>query len=95
MIDGERKAGKHRNEDAAFPWSPFLVCPDRPMDDRITNLVLHFHIIHDRPGTPAWSMSKPQGQVAWTNEKEGNVETSRTYDEMKNWFSMYTKCSES
>ena len=70
MIDRERKAGKHRNDDAAFPWSPFLVCSDRPMDDRIANLVLHFHIIHDRPGTPACSMSKPQGQVALTKKEE-------------------------
>ena len=52
MIDGEREAGKHGNDNAAFPWSPFLVCPDRPMDDRIANLVLHFHIIHDRPNAP-------------------------------------------
>ena len=73
MIDGEGEARKYGNDDAAFPRNPFLVCPDRPMNDRIANLVLHFHIIHDRPDTPAWSMSKPHGQVAWMKEKEGSM----------------------
>ena len=39
------------------------------MDDRVANLVLHFHIIHDRTSTHARSMSKPQGHVAWAKGK--------------------------
>jgi len=52
MIDGEGEARKHGNDDTAFPRSPFSVCPDRPMDDRVANLVLHLYIVYDRPGTP-------------------------------------------
>jgi hypothetical protein len=47
MIDGKGEARKHRNDDAAFPRSPLLVCPDRPMDDRVANPILHFHITYD------------------------------------------------
>ena len=48
MIDGKGETGKHGDEDAAFPWGAFSVCPDRPVDDRVANPILHFHIAHDR-----------------------------------------------
>jgi len=45
---------------------------------------------------PRPEMSKPRGRVAWKKGKEGrHVAAGRTYEVMKNWFSMYTKCSES
>ena len=50
MIDREGETGKQGNDDTAFPWSPFLMCPDHPMDDCIANLVLHLQVIHKRPG---------------------------------------------
>jgi hypothetical protein len=52
MIDGEGETRKYGNEDAAFPWCPFSVCPDRPMNDRIADPILYFHVGHDRPVTP-------------------------------------------
>jgi len=52
VVDGKRVARKQGDEDAAFPWFPLLACPDHPVNDRVANLVLHFHTVHDRPGIP-------------------------------------------
>ena len=54
-----------------------------PMYDSVADPVLNLDLVHDRPSHASVPRpTVPEGYEA-------------TYEVMKNWFSMYTKCSDS
>lgn len=85
MINREGEAREQGYHDAASPWDTIVVCADNSMDDRISNLVFDLDIIHHRP-------SRECLPSIVTDRNEANI--SKTYEEIRNWFSMYTKCSD-
>jgi hypothetical protein len=82
MIYWHGKARKERDDDTCSPRGAIVVCPDNSVDERIADFVLNGHIINHRTGAYDLSCCDLRGKT-------------ETYEVMKNWFSMYTKCSDS
>lgn len=82
MIDREGKTGKKWDDDAALPGGALAMSLDDAMDYSIPDPVLDLDFVHDR------SAITSEGLV-FARRRE------TTHDVMKNWFSIYTKCSDS
>ena len=81
MIDREGETRKEWNDNAALPRCSLTMGTNDTVYEGIANPVLDFHLVHDR------TMDVISMRVAQRRRHN-------THEVMKNWFSMYTKCSD-
>lgn len=80
VVHREGEAGQQGYEDAAFPWGTITMCSDDAVYEGIADLILDLDIVYSGP---VHGVFVSEQREQWC-----------TYDEIKNWFSIYTKCSD-